>query len=49
MVRVGCTRNSRQSCIGSGRFETRNALRPGVDLLCGGLQGSSLVWEMLES
>jgi hypothetical protein len=27
----------------------RNTLRPGVDLLCGGLQGSSLVWEMLES
>jgi hypothetical protein len=27
----------------------RNTLRPGVDLLCGGLQGSSLVREMLES
>jgi hypothetical protein len=42
-------RDIRQSCIGLGRFETRNTLRPGVDLLCGGLQGSSLVREMLES
>jgi hypothetical protein len=49
MVRAGCTRNSRQSCTGSGRFEMRNTLCPGVDLLQGGLQGSSLVWEMLES
>jgi hypothetical protein len=49
MVRDGCTRNRRQSCIGSGHFRMRNTLRPGVDLLCGGLQGSSLVWEMLES
>jgi hypothetical protein len=49
MVRAGCTRDSRQSRTGSGRFEMRNTLRPGVDLLCGGLQGSSLVPEMLES
>jgi hypothetical protein len=49
MVRAGCTRNSRQSCTGSGRFEMRNTLRPGVDLLCGGLQESSLVWDILES
>jgi hypothetical protein len=49
MVHAGCTRDSRQSCIGSGRFEMCNTLRPGVDLLCGGLQGSSLVPEMLES
>jgi hypothetical protein len=49
MVRARCTRNSRQSCTGSGRFEMRNTLRSGVDLLRGGLQGSSLVWEMLES
>jgi hypothetical protein len=49
MVRVECTRNSRQSCTGSGRFEMRNTLRPGVDLSRDGLQGSSLVWEMLES
>jgi hypothetical protein len=49
MVRARCTRDSRQSCIGSGRLEMRNTLRPGVDLLCGGLQGSSLVLEMLES
>jgi hypothetical protein len=49
MVRAECTRNNRQSCIGSSRFEMRNTLHPGVDLLCGGLQGSSLVWEMLEN
>jgi hypothetical protein len=49
MVRAGCTRDSRQSCTGSGRFEMRSTLRPDVDLLCGGLHGSSLVPEMLES
>jgi hypothetical protein len=27
----------------------RNTLRPGVDLLCGRLQESSLVWRILES
>jgi hypothetical protein len=48
MVCAGCTRDSRQSCTGSGRFEMLNTLRPGVDLICGGLQGSSLVREMLE-
>jgi hypothetical protein len=42
-------RDIRQSCAGLGRFEMRNTLCPGVDLLCGGLQGSSLVQEMLES
>jgi hypothetical protein len=49
MVHARCTRDSRQSCSGLGRFEMRNTLRPGLDLLCGGLQGSSLVREMLES
>jgi hypothetical protein len=49
MVRARCTRDSRQSYTSSGRFEMRNTLRPGVDLLCVGLQGSSLVREMLES
>jgi hypothetical protein len=49
MVRAGCTRDSRQSCTGSGHFEMRNALRPGMDTLCGGLQGSSLVSGMLEN
>jgi hypothetical protein len=39
MVRARCTRDSGQFCIGSGRFEMRNTLRPGVDTLCGGLQG----------
>jgi hypothetical protein len=42
-------RDSRQSYTGSGRFEMRNTLRPSVDLLCGRLQGSSLVQGMLES
>jgi hypothetical protein len=42
-------RNSRQSCTGLGSFEMCNTLRPGVDLLCGGLQEDSLEWEMLES
>jgi hypothetical protein len=49
MVRARCTRDSGQSCSGSGRFEMRNTLGLGVDLLCGGLQGISLVREMLES
>jgi hypothetical protein len=43
------TRDSRQSCSGSGRFEMCSTLRPGVDLLYGGLQGNSLVREMLEN
>jgi hypothetical protein len=47
MVRAGCTRDNRQSCIGAGHFEMRNTLRPGVDTLCDGLQGSSLVSGML--
>jgi hypothetical protein len=45
MVRAGCTRSSGQLCTGSGRFEMRNTLRPGVSTLCGGLQGGSLVLE----
>jgi hypothetical protein len=49
MVRARFTRDSRQFCTGSGRFETRNTLRPGVDLLCGGLQRNSLARGMLES
>jgi hypothetical protein len=49
MVRAGCTRDSIQSCTSSDRFEIRNTLRPGVDTLCDGLQGSSLVSGMLES
>ena len=48
MVRARCTRDSGQSCIGSGRFEMHNTLCPGVDLLCGGLQGSSLVRDARE-
>jgi hypothetical protein len=49
MVRARCTRDSGQFCTGSDRFETRNTLRPGVDTLCGGLQGGSLVSGMLEN
>jgi hypothetical protein len=45
MVRVGCTRNSKQWFTGSGRFEMRNTLRPGENALCDWLQGSSLVRE----
>jgi hypothetical protein len=45
MVRASCTRNSGQLCIGSGRFEMRNTLRPGVSTLCGELQRGSLVLE----
>jgi hypothetical protein len=46
MVRARCTRDSGQFCIGLGRFEMRNTLRPGVNTLCGGLQGGSLVLRM---
>jgi hypothetical protein len=45
MVRAKCTRDSGQLCSGSGRFEMRNTLRPGVSTLYGGLQGGSLVLE----
>jgi hypothetical protein len=37
MVHARCTRDSGQLCIGSGRFEMRNTLRPGVSTLCGGV------------
>jgi hypothetical protein len=43
MVRAECTRDSRRFCIGSGHFEMRNTLRPGVDMSCCGLQGDPLV------
>jgi hypothetical protein len=49
MVRAGCTRDSGQFCIGSGRLEMRNTLRPDVSTLRGGLQGGSLVSRMLEN
>jgi hypothetical protein len=43
MVRAGCTRDDGQLCTGSGRFEMRNTLRPGVSTFCNGLQEGSLV------
>jgi hypothetical protein len=43
MVRARCTRDSGQFYTGSGCLERRNTLLPGMGLLCGGLQGSSLV------
>jgi hypothetical protein len=49
MVRARCTRDSGQFCTGSRRFEMRNTLRPGVNTLCGGLQGGYLVLRMLEN
>jgi hypothetical protein len=49
MVRVRYTRDGRRFSIGLGRFEMRNTLLPGVDLLCGGLQGKSHVWKKLVS
>jgi hypothetical protein len=45
MVRAKRTRDNGQLCTGSGRFERRNTIRPGVSTLCGGLQGGSLVLE----
>jgi hypothetical protein len=38
MVRAKCTMDNGQGCTGSGRFEMRNTLRPGVNTLCGRLQ-----------
>jgi hypothetical protein len=49
MVRAKCTRDNGQLCTGSGRFKMCNTLRPGWNALCGGLQGSSLVPENVES
>jgi hypothetical protein len=48
MVRARRTRDDRQFSTGSGRLERRNTLLPGGSL-CGGLQGDSLVWRMLEN
>jgi hypothetical protein len=39
MVRAGHIRDSRQFAIGSGRFEMRNTLLPGVDLYMVGYKG----------
>jgi hypothetical protein len=39
MVRARCTRDIRQSCTGSGRFEMRNTLRPGVVFYVVGYRG----------
>jgi hypothetical protein len=45
MVRAGCTRGSGRLYTGSGRFEMRNTLRPGMSTFCDGLQGGSLALE----
>jgi hypothetical protein len=39
MVRARHTRDDRQFSIGSGRFEMRNTLLPGVDLYVVGYKG----------
>jgi hypothetical protein len=49
MVRARCMRDSGQFCTGSGCFEMRNTLRPGVNTLCGELQGNSLMPRMLDN
>jgi hypothetical protein len=49
MVRARCTRDSGRFCTGLDRFEMRNTLRPGMNTLCGGLQGGSLISRMLEN
>jgi hypothetical protein len=41
MVHARCTRDSGQFCTGSGRFEMRNTLRPGVHLYGAGYRGFS--------
>jgi hypothetical protein len=40
MVRARHTRDGRRFSIGSGRFEMRNTLLPGVDLYVVGYKGS---------
>jgi hypothetical protein len=45
MVRAICTRDCRQFSTGSGRFELRNTLLPGVDLYMVGYTGSLLYRE----
>jgi hypothetical protein len=49
MVRAGCTRDDRRFSTGSGRFEMRNTLLPGVDLYVVGYKGSLLYGERLMS
>jgi hypothetical protein len=49
MVRARCTRDSGQFYTGSGGFEMRNTLRPGVNTLYGEFQGDSLMPRMLEN
>jgi hypothetical protein len=42
-------RDSGRFCTGSGRFEMRNTLCPGVSTLCSELQGDSLMLRILEN
>jgi hypothetical protein len=47
MFRVRCKRDDRQFSIGSGHFEMRNTLLPGVDLYVVGYKGKLLYGERL--
>jgi hypothetical protein len=47
MVRAGCMRDDRQFSAGSGCFEMRNTLLPGVDLYVVGYKRSLLCAEKL--
>jgi hypothetical protein len=49
MVHARCTRDDRRFSTGSGRFEMRNTLLPGVDLYVVGYKGSLLYGEKLVS
>jgi hypothetical protein len=47
MVHARCTRDDRGFSTGSGRFEMRNTLLPGLDLYVVGYKGSLLYGEKL--
>jgi hypothetical protein len=49
MVRARCVRDDRRFSTGSGRFEMRNTLLPGVNLYVVGYKGSFLYGEKLVS
>jgi hypothetical protein len=49
MVRARCKRDDRRFSIGSGCFEMRNTLLPGVDLYVVGYKGKLMYGERLMS